>query len=506
MIDIIKKSNGNVFIVENNATKVVLSSNATIELNKFSNDRVIIKDRSAKDFEIITNQVASTQIEPAAAIPFDGNTTQLLEVLGDGFFLPKTNGGGGGAVDSVNGKTGAVVLDPDDLDDSTTTNKFVTDGDLAKLSQTSGTNTGDETTSTIQSKRPIKTINGQSLEGSGDITIGGSGGDMLKSIYDVNDNGIVDKSQNVIFKGQLNQNAVKGNLLYGVGRNPSTGDPIVGLADNTVSFADKTVGMALESGNSGDIIEIVKIGVIEDIDTSLYAVGETIYLSTFGTFDQKSNITTGVFNPVGFVVKSAVADGAIIIDTTATESISTDNTINDSSIEGRTVTEALENLLPLYKSSQASLSRAGQTTIPLANQQQNVFEEYFEDSFTPSRTDNYRVGIRWKWSSNVTQQSATFKVTFSSSDSSPDIVLISTIEPKDAGGLGELVNVLENGVIVGNVNTGTSERLPGEEVADVILTSGVTYNIKLEWTNDSNNSALTIYSSTIRWEQKTQNF
>lgn len=36
-----------------------------------------------------------------------------------------STGGGGGAVDSVNGQTGDVVLDADDIDDASTTNKFV---------------------------------------------------------------------------------------------------------------------------------------------------------------------------------------------------------------------------------------------------------------------------------------------------------------------------------------------------------------------------------------------
>jgi hypothetical protein len=40
-----------------------------------------------------------------------------------------SSSGGGGAVDSVNGKVGVVVLNPDDLDDSTTSNKFVTDAE-----------------------------------------------------------------------------------------------------------------------------------------------------------------------------------------------------------------------------------------------------------------------------------------------------------------------------------------------------------------------------------------
>jgi hypothetical protein len=61
----------------------------------------------------------------------------------DGDLVAK-GGGGGGAVDSVNGQVGVVVLDADDIDDTLTTNKFVTAADLTILSNTSGTNTGDQ--------------------------------------------------------------------------------------------------------------------------------------------------------------------------------------------------------------------------------------------------------------------------------------------------------------------------------------------------------------------------
>jgi len=43
------------------------------------------------------------------------------------------HGSGGGAVTSVNGDTGVVVLDADDIDDSATTNKFATAAELTKL-------------------------------------------------------------------------------------------------------------------------------------------------------------------------------------------------------------------------------------------------------------------------------------------------------------------------------------------------------------------------------------
>lgn len=52
-------------------------------------------------------------------------------------------GGGGGAVDSVNGQTGVVVLNADDIDDTSTTNKFVTASDITKLGHISVTQAVD---------------------------------------------------------------------------------------------------------------------------------------------------------------------------------------------------------------------------------------------------------------------------------------------------------------------------------------------------------------------------
>lgn len=67
--------------------------------------------------------------------------------------------GGSGAVDSVNGQTGVVSLDSDDISDSGATNKYVTASEKTKLSNLSGTNTGDQdlsgyvpTTRTVNTK------------------------------------------------------------------------------------------------------------------------------------------------------------------------------------------------------------------------------------------------------------------------------------------------------------------------------------------------------------------
>lgn len=53
-------------------------------------------------------------------------------------------------VQSVNTATGAVVLDADDIDDTSTAHKFVTASDITNLSNLSGTNSGDQDLSSYQ--------------------------------------------------------------------------------------------------------------------------------------------------------------------------------------------------------------------------------------------------------------------------------------------------------------------------------------------------------------------
>jgi hypothetical protein len=80
---------------------------------------------------------------------------------------------------------GSVV----DADTTTTANisdssnkRFVTDAEQIVIGNTSGTNTGDETTGSIQTKRPLKTVGGESLEGIGDVAVGAS---TLNDLTDV---------------------------------------------------------------------------------------------------------------------------------------------------------------------------------------------------------------------------------------------------------------------------------------------------------------------------------
>ena len=80
----------------------------------------------------------------------DTSTASNGQVLtyASGTWLPIDIPGGGGAVDSVNGQVGIVILDTGDIT-SILDNRYVTDAQLTILGNTSGTNTGDQDISGI---------------------------------------------------------------------------------------------------------------------------------------------------------------------------------------------------------------------------------------------------------------------------------------------------------------------------------------------------------------------
>nr|DAI89606.1 MAG TPA: hypothetical protein [Caudoviricetes sp.] len=94
-------------------------------------------------------------------------------IISNGIILDKVDNTD--AVSSVFGRTGNITAQNADyttaLIPDTLNKRYVTDANLTTIGNQSGINTGDETTATIQSKRPIKTINTISLEGSGNATV-----------------------------------------------------------------------------------------------------------------------------------------------------------------------------------------------------------------------------------------------------------------------------------------------------------------------------------------------
>ena len=97
-----------------------------------------------------------TDLLPADALPSLTGTDILAVTVDPGGATPVSNKTtianlmGQAPVQSVNTATGAVVLDADDIDDTSTSHKFVTSSDITNLGNLSGTNTGDQDLSSYQ--------------------------------------------------------------------------------------------------------------------------------------------------------------------------------------------------------------------------------------------------------------------------------------------------------------------------------------------------------------------
>lgn len=157
------------------------------------------------------------------------------------------------------------------------------DGDKQKLDNQSGTNTGDETLNSIKSKRPIKSIDGQSIEGIGNLSIPrvlpgpytGTGEDLKDEIDNINETkinsvsgSVVDNSDNKnpiinysnVFAIWAEENGGLGNntfeWAFGNGANTPINGGIV------IPFTCELIAMTCKANNntSSQVIQIVVNG------------------------------------------------------------------------------------------------------------------------------------------------------------------------------------------------------------------------------------------------------
>lgn len=92
-------------------------------------------------------KVVSTLNSLIGNVTISAGSNITLNTVGNNIEISST--GGGGAVDSVNGQTGVVVLDTGDIAEVVDKN-YVTDADIINLGNLSGVNTGDQDLSGLQ--------------------------------------------------------------------------------------------------------------------------------------------------------------------------------------------------------------------------------------------------------------------------------------------------------------------------------------------------------------------
>jgi len=252
--------------------------------------------------------------------------------------------GGGGAVDSVNGQTGVVVLDTGDITEATDFN-YVSDAQLVVIGNTSGTNTGDNATNTqysglatskqdtLVSGTNIKTINSNSLLGSGDLAIGG--GDVTKVGTPANDqigvwtgDGTIEGDAALTFDTTTNT-LTTGNITANEGYILSSATtPYVDLYEtDTVKYG----GMYMTAGNLNLYTDTGNIRLNADLDMNfnsfigsvftdadnLYNLGSStngwanIYLSNNAPINWANQALLTNYSTTGIRVGGGAAPGVI---------------------------------------------------------------------------------------------------------------------------------------------------------------------------------------------------
>lgn len=141
-------------------------------------------------------------------------------------------------------------------------------------------------------------------------------GDMLKSVYDTDNDGVVDSAAKEVLhvRNSTGSTIPKGSVVYISG---ATGQlPTITLADaDTEATSSKTIGLTLEAIPNNSNGTIITSGTFHNVDTSAFADGNTLWLSS--TAGQMVATTppakpaNSVF--IGYVAYTHPSNGKIVV-------------------------------------------------------------------------------------------------------------------------------------------------------------------------------------------------
>jgi hypothetical protein len=209
--------------------------------------------------------------------------------------------GGGGTLDlqdvTDNGATTTNALNVQVLDEYSIVNKdniYTADDTTTSYSYIDNTgrlgiNSGDFegtiqannlTANNVNLEFPQKAVGSYTIATTSDLT---GFGDMLKSVYDTDDDGIVDsaKKEIVQFINKSGATITKGTIVYLKSSSSSSTYPEVLKANaSTEATSSKTIGAVFEDVANDATGYLVTSGEVRNLNTSSYVIGDKLWLST----------------------------------------------------------------------------------------------------------------------------------------------------------------------------------------------------------------------------------
>ena len=285
-MNIVKQSTGNVVLTDNsgNILKVFVQVNA---LDVVSSNEIIVKFGFNQWTTLFADQIDNTQIEPAAAVPFNGNAYDLVSLLSSSFFFELI--GGAQNLASVlnigNSASNQDIVDIDKLDFNIAT------GDVAGEGQLVWNNTD------------------------GTLDLGLKGGAVTLQIGQENVVRVVNKTTPLIDLLEANYQAV---VITG-----ATGQRLsvkLARADSDINSAG-TIGLVTETIPQNQEGFITTVGLVREINTTGALQGETwndgdiLYLSptVFGGITNVKPIAPQHLVVIGYVEYAHAVHGKIYV-------------------------------------------------------------------------------------------------------------------------------------------------------------------------------------------------
>jgi len=142
-------------------------------------------------------------------------------------------------------------------------------------------------------------------------------GDMLKSVYDTDVDGVVDSAERIqiVVRNSTGSTLTKGQIVYLSGATGNRPNAVLAQA-NTEATSSKTIGMVIANIANNADGQVAVNGTLHDLDTSAFTAGDTLWLSASTAGEMVAN--TPPIEPnhavfIGYVARSHPNLGRIVL-------------------------------------------------------------------------------------------------------------------------------------------------------------------------------------------------
>ena len=162
----------------------------------------------------------------------------------------------------------------------------------------------------------VLTYNSTTSQWENQTPAAGGGGDMLKSTYDVDNDGIVDGSETtqIIVRNSTGSTLTKGQVVYLSGATGNRPNAVLSQA-NTEATSSKTIGIVIANIANNSDGYIAVNGTLHNLDTSAFTAGDAVWLSatTAGAYTSTIPAEPNHTVFIGYVARSHPTQGRLII-------------------------------------------------------------------------------------------------------------------------------------------------------------------------------------------------